>query len=1194
MSLLTRLAAIREYAYEAVGGKPKVIPGEMMYANPLQRLFGQKKMDVFNPNELLTIRGYRIVDKMLQDDQVKSALHLKKLAICAPGYEILNPEGVEGDYEPTDFIREVFEEMSGTFISTLKDMLTCLDYGYSITEKVWQEDKPIEALGGKKMIVLSALKVRSPRDVIFTTDEFGNILAVKQMMREIPIDKLIIYTHEGRFGNPYGVPDIHAAYRPWWIKDNAYKWMAMLLERMGIPPVFFLYSSAYTPADVEALKAVVLSMQAGTGGAIPRPTKPEDLEPWAPELADNVSQVFIPTIEHLNKSIARGILVPALLGLSDQGSVGALARSETEFKVFMLVIDGIRQYLGQAIIQEQVIEPLIQLNFPAGTEQPRFVWKPLMDEVKSELYSCWTSMVTAGVVTNQPDDEDAIRAKFKMPPLSTDGKAMREKNDEMKEKNAAADLKVKLNPPGAGGPGGKGKFDEDLGDYTLYSAESTHYIDVAATLNELEAEGVERLRSAITDSRDDLIDSLRRKGTIDAKFANEVTLRRWSRVQDAVAEMLRAASEAGVDDASGEMTHVEEHAAKRRGMTPNQLVQYLNQKTIYVSGVLKDSILKDVKNELLNGVKTGATMGAIVDAVTDVFLPWLGDPALDPEVAMPYRTETIVRTNLTDGYNQGRLNRFRDPKMAPFIVGVQYSAILDERTTPVCQHLHGKVFKPNDPALDALAPPNHFNCRSLLVPIMVDQPVKAGDYITPSEVGEAKELKGKGFDIEELDFKPDQARFPKGHPDGGQWKPEGVEGAPKHPANTHTKIRRMIKLGKEADQYTVSKVMKEVITYKKGSFTSEQIDALREYVESSTGLNNALRHRQGDLSKFPSDGTGIKSIRALDKAFTDVKNFALPIKVYRGMPASVYQNLKPGDTFVDHGYQSTTFSKHLAQGWGSGTVEISLPKGFKFISIPSTIEHGIGSSLANKEAEVLLPRSTVYRIKSLGTKGKPTKVEAIASSVQGQPKTMKPKSAPVSTTDPAVPHESEKRDERFIWAPGQIVVIDEIESPFTDDDYSMERFANPNHYPAGSSKGGEFAPKDDSVMTSEDEQLHKDAAAIAAMDQKKRDSTETGDFPGGAPAYLLYEAQTKLPKDSDSLKRVTDSNSFELWQHFDYIARVKNRIYGVSRQEDPDEPDDDKTFVFSYEAIDRYRPKLRMTTTADKGELINILKERSK
>lgn len=297
----------------------------------------------------------------------------------------------------------------------------------------------------------------------------------------------------------------------------------------------------------------------------------------------------------------------------------------------------------------------------------------------------------------------------------------------------------------------------DFGVYKTYEfgglfSTQISYAEVEETLNDLEREAVIRLRQAITDSRDDLIDSLRRKGTLDAKFVNEVTLRRWSRVQEAIGEMLRAAYDAGLHHAIEEITTIEEHALpKRHGLTPTQVVQYLAQKTVYVSGVLKDSILKEIKNELLNGVKTGKTMGDIIDGVTDVFLPWLGTGAIDdPDVIMPHRTETIVRTNLTDGYNQGRLSRFRDPKLAPFIVGIQYSAILDERTTPVCQFLHGKIFKPGDPALDQLTPPNHFNCRSLLVPVMVDQDLKPGDYITSTEIGEAKDLKGKGFSIEEL------------------------------------------------------------------------------------------------------------------------------------------------------------------------------------------------------------------------------------------------------------------------------------------------------------------------------------------------------------------------------------------------------------------------------------------------------------
>lgn len=55
-------------------------------------------------------------------------------------------------------------------------------------------------------------------------------------------------------------------------------------------------------------------------------------------------------------------------------------------------------------------------------------------------------------------------------------------------------------------------------------------------------------------------------------------------------------------------------------------------------------------------------------------------------------------------------------EVAPLMAGVQYSAIIDTRTTPVYTYLDGRIFRANDPELDRLTPPNHFNCRSVLCP----------------------------------------------------------------------------------------------------------------------------------------------------------------------------------------------------------------------------------------------------------------------------------------------------------------------------------------------------------------------------------------------------------------------------------------------------------------------------------------------
>ncbi len=78
------------------------------------------------------------------------------------------------------------------------------------------------------------------------------------------------------------------------------------------------------------------------------------------------------------------------------------------------------------------------------------------------------------------------------------------------------------------------------------------------------------------------------------------------------------------------------------------------------------------------------------------------------------RAGIIARTESNKAFNWGRRYRF-DP--SPAIKGYRYSAILDERTTDICNFLHGHSWAIDDPNLNEHTPPNHYQCRGLLVPI---------------------------------------------------------------------------------------------------------------------------------------------------------------------------------------------------------------------------------------------------------------------------------------------------------------------------------------------------------------------------------------------------------------------------------------------------------------------------------------------
>ena len=445
----------------AGGGKPSM--GEVAYADPY-RLFPREQGDayVYNPGVLVTRKGYSVIDEMRRDEQVKAALTFKKQAVIAAGWKVDPPEGKEED-EVTDFVRQVLQEIDGSFERTLLEILTALDFGFSIAERVW-EQREDGRLG------LRALKVRRPHTFEFRQDAYGNVTGLRQQNRELPIDKFVVYSYDYEFSNPYGRTDLEACYRAWWTKRNAYMWMAMLLERLGIPPIFLLYNpNDYNNTDRAQLQRILQNLQAGTVGLFPRPNE-DSAEFFTPELAGQVSQVFVPAMDKFDKDISRGLLMPGLMGMTADDKQGSLARSRVHFDVFMLVLERIRAEVQERVMQEQVIRPLVELNFGAmpDEEMPQFKFLPITDEKTAELVDKWIQLVGGKVVLPTDEDEKFLRQAMEFPEFDPDAAAERvERANEQVIEAEKAKMDAGLSPIGAigqapkGAPPGKPKPEEE-------------------------------------------------------------------------------------------------------------------------------------------------------------------------------------------------------------------------------------------------------------------------------------------------------------------------------------------------------------------------------------------------------------------------------------------------------------------------------------------------------------------------------------------------------------------------------------------------------------------------------------------------------------------------------------------------------------------------------------------------------------
>lgn len=137
---------------------------------------------------------------------------------------------------------------------------------------------------------------------------------------------------------------------------------------------------------------------------------------------------------------------------------------------------------------------------------------------------------------------------------------------------------------------------------------------------------------------------------------------------------------------------------------PTDAVKWIEGYTPKLAGVLEKDILEKVRGVVRESMFTGSTLKQRMEALREA----------DPKIrAMgKHRVEAIARTEVTRADSMGRLI---DMKSNPDVLGVEFSAILDDRTTDMCQARHGLVMRMDDPRLLYNTPPIHVRCRSLLL-----------------------------------------------------------------------------------------------------------------------------------------------------------------------------------------------------------------------------------------------------------------------------------------------------------------------------------------------------------------------------------------------------------------------------------------------------------------------------------------------
>ena len=383
-----------------------------------QQRFSPRPERLANPDELIGRKGLRIYGEMQTDDAVKAALTLKKHAVLSTGWDIAPASTQPIDIEAAEFLKYTFEMMQGSIDDVLLSFLSALGWGFSVSERVLQ---PIKTGPFAGKVGLKAIKTRLPHGFIFVVDAHDNLAddGIEQYGRRLPREKFVVYSYGGEeYGNWYGMSDLRAAYDAFWMKKNVLNWWGIFLDRYGIPLAEGIVPSHGGVPDgtIDDVREALDNLQAATSFV-----HGDDVKLSFPtsDLAGQGAVAFERAVNISDMRIARALLMPNLLGVSAQGNTGTYAQARTQFDVFLLIIEKLQRDLAETVMGEQVIRPLIDLNYRVD-RYPSFIFLPFTESNKAELLQLWLNAINSKAVHPRPEDEAHIRMMTEFPAVPID------------------------------------------------------------------------------------------------------------------------------------------------------------------------------------------------------------------------------------------------------------------------------------------------------------------------------------------------------------------------------------------------------------------------------------------------------------------------------------------------------------------------------------------------------------------------------------------------------------------------------------------------------------------------------------------------------------------------------------------------------------------------------------------------------
>lgn len=718
-----------------------------------------------NPDTLLENKNKDLTfyDTMMLDDRIKSIIELKKRLTLGIPYDFVAATEEEKDIEIKDFVQDVFDNLQIKFIDLLDNLLDAMVYGFKAGELIWKIDKG--------QIILDNIKFMHSVFYDFDYDEYGNLNKIyigKDYGYDTVIEgeqikkKFILFVYPYlKDCNYYGDSDLREVYTQYHAKYYIFRYRNVHLQNWGSPLPEVIYDKDITTKkEISDMEDMLKNLQDNL--FILQPGKyNQDKGELIGKFKVNIHEAksgtatkqYEEAIDQIDTQISRKLLVPDKLGFSKSDG-GSYALGQTHFDLLMTVIEDLHRKIQECI--NPLIKQLVDYNF-VTKEYPKLQFNKISHRMEAVAIK---TLVDAGVIDQE---EKWIRKYTGIPELDDKEK---EELEKIKEKRVEEQQKIFDDANKDKEQNQKDKFNKQP-DKMKVGKNPFDYKKIKKTFDDNEADFLMRYKPIYRENVEYINDQIKKKKIIenkDYKAIEKLRIKKTDLKQlfsEYYAKLYILGKQQAIEEIKDRITkdiqmqqvnmQSEEWLDKR--WIDNYLKEYgamglltkedkqalitLRDKAFFITGITEDDLLKDVYFIIDNGIKKGEPGYTIISKITE-----LGNERLERYGL------TIARTNAASAYNHGRMNLFMSDDIRPLIEAYQYNAIIDDRTTLYCESHDGQIIKPSEAGL--LAPPSHFNCRSELVPVLIEEKNQKGNwfYDYENKMGEWKANnteRGKGF-----------------------------------------------------------------------------------------------------------------------------------------------------------------------------------------------------------------------------------------------------------------------------------------------------------------------------------------------------------------------------------------------------------------------------------------------------------------